>query len=195
MKLLKKIPESTMVAAYLKAELHSERFSDDLKRAAEKLGVNEAIILTPNLEDDHENELRAQVFGDYRGYKQNREMFTGFPDDLAWYEAELDREEVGNLRYVDYSYWNELTDQTHLVKDAVKNIQKGKIVFDVSNDRFLRFADKIAHGEYEVEPFIVWGNDTHSPLELLEGHLRATALGLAGDKAPEHIKVIVGLAQ
>jgi hypothetical protein len=40
---------------------------------------------------------------------------------------------------------------------------------------------------------IIWGKDTSAPLTILEGHVRATALGLAGDRAPRTINVIVGL--
>lgn len=193
MRLVASIPESTMVATFLKAELDSERFAEELKRTMQKLRVPESIIATPNLQDKQENQIRAKVLGDYRGYKQNREIFTNFPENLAWYLAELNRAEIGNLHYVDYSYWNELTDNTHLVKDAVKNIQDGKIVFNVPNDRFLTLAEKIGNQEHDFEPIIVWGKDEYGALTILEGHLRATALGLAGDKTPKTIKAILGL--
>lgn len=116
-----------------------------------------------------------------------------FPDDLKWFKAEISREEIGNLRYVDYSYWIELTDHTHLVKDAVKNIQNGKVVVEVSNDRFLEVAEQIRQGNVDFEPMILWGKDEHSPLIILEGHLRATAFGLADKKAPKMVRAIVGL--
>lgn len=195
MKLLAKIPESAMVASFLKAELTSPRFADELRQVVQKHGVAGSIIANPNLQDATENEQRAEILGDYRGYKQNHEIFTDFPNNLSWYRAELDRDEIGGLRYVDYSYWNELTDNTHLVKDAVKNIQQGKIVFDVSNNRFLEVADKIRRGDCDFESMIIWGKDNKSPLTILEGHLRATAFGLAGDKAPSIVEVIVGLAR
>lgn len=184
-----------MVAAFLRAEFSSIRFSADLKKAMKKLGVAERIITKPDLKNDAENKQRALVLGAYRGYGQNREMFQNVPVNLTWYEAELEREEIGDLRYVDYSYWNELTDQTHRVKEAVANIQKGKIVFNVSNERFLTVAKIIRQAKDDFEPMILWGNNKDSTLEIIEGHLRATAFGLAGDEAPQTIKVIVGLRQ
>ena len=193
MKLLKEIPEAAMVAAFLKAELTSARFSKELKNAMRSLDVDEATIAKPNILDEHDNELRAKVLGAYRGYRQDREIFKDFPGDLTWHDAEISRDEIRALQYVDYSYWNELTDHTHLVKDAVANIQKGKIVFNVSNDRFLAVANAISESRYEFESIIVWGKDIGSSLTILEGHLRATAFGLAGNKAPEVIKVIMGL--
>jgi hypothetical protein len=195
MKLLKKIPEAAMVAAFLKAEFSSTRFSHELKQAMKKLGVAEKVVAEPNLENETDNKLRARVLGEYRGYGQNREMFQDVPDNLKWYEAELKREEIGDLHYVDYSYWNELTNHTHCVKDAIANIQKGKIVFNVSNDKFWAVSQLIRQAKHDFEPMILWGDSKGSTLEVLEGHLRATAFGLAGDEAPETIKVIVGLRQ
>lgn len=184
-----------MVATFLKAEYSSERFSNDVKQAMSARDVTESIVTNPDLSNEHDNQLRAKLLGDYRGYKRNSKIFKGFPDNLTWYRAEIDREEIGDLQYVDYSYWNELTDGTHLVKKAVKNILQGKIVFDVSNDRFLAVAEKIRNGEHNFEPMVLWGKDEKSPLTILEGHLRATAFGLAGSKAPKTITVIVGLSQ
>jgi len=159
----------------------------------QSLGVAEAVASDPDLSNEHENALRAAVLGAYRGYGQDREMFEGVPEHLAWYEAELSREDIGELRYVDYSYWNELTDQTRLVRDAVANIQKGKVVFDVPNDRFLSLAEEIRRGKHCFEPIIVWGQRVDSSLEILEGHLRATAFGLAQEQAPERVQALIGL--
>jgi hypothetical protein len=195
MKLLKEIPETAMVAAYLKAELTSVRFSGELKAAMKKLGVAKKVIAEPELKNETENELRARVLGEYRGYSQNREMFEDVPANLTWYAAELTRSEIGDLHYVDYSYWNELTDRTHRVKDGTANIRKGKIVFSVSNGRFLAVAEGIRQGRYKFEPIILWGDSKDATLTILEGHLRATALSLAAEKAPETIKVIIGLKQ
>jgi hypothetical protein len=192
MKLLTQVPESAMVAAFLKAELTSVRFSDELRKVILSLGIAKSVVANPNIENEEQNKLRAQLLGDYRGYKQNSKIFENFPDDLKWFKAEISREELGNLQYVDYSYWNELTDHTHKVKDAVKNIQKGKIVFEVSNDRFLEVAEQIRQGDTDFEPMILWGKDENSPLTILEGHLRATAFGLAGEKAPATLAVIAG---
>lgn len=195
MNLLHTVPDSAMVAAFLKAELYSERFSADLKQAMQHVGVGEALVVHPDLHDDRQNELRAALLGQHRGYQQGHDMFEGVPERMTWYAAELSRDEIGQARYVDYDYWNELTDHTRLVKEAVRNIQNGKTVFDVSNDRFLAVAEQIKRHGYSFEPMILWATDRDAPLELLEGHLRATAYYLAGEQAPHTIRAIVGFAR
>ncbi len=195
MKLLRVIPEADMVAAFLKAEISSDRFRSDVREAMLSFGVPDLLITHPNTKESRENALRAEVLGAYRGYRRNGGMFEGVPDDLTWHEAEIARAEFGNLRYVDYSYWNELTDNTHVVKVGVGNIRKGRIVFGVSNDRFLALAEEIRRGRHNFGPMILWGQDVASPLEILEGHLRATALGLAGEEAPAVVEAIIGLVK
>ncbi len=195
MRLLDRVPESHMVAAFLKAEYSSERFADDLKRAMHTCHIEDATLITePHLDDTWENQQRAAILGCYRGYGQNREMFADVPEQMTWYRAELTPDDVARLRYVDYSYWNELTNHTHLVKDAISNIQRGNMVYDVSNDRFWAVAKSIEQHGYTFEPLILTAEDEQAPLTVLEGHLRATGIGLAGQRAPAVIPAIVGYA-
>lgn len=193
MRLVKRVPEAAMVAAFLRAEVSSPRFGADVRKAMRAHEVGTAVISHPDLGNEQDNELRALVLGECRGYRQNRAMFEGIPDGLIWYDAELARSEIGDLRYVDYSYWNELTGHSHLVRDGVRSIRKGKIVYDVPNDRFWALAEEVRRGGRDFEPMILWGRDPDAPLEILEGHLRATAFGLAGDEAPAVIEALVGL--
>jgi len=179
-----------MVAAFLRAELASTRFGDDLRAVLRSLGADEARLADPGVTDARTEALRARVLGAHRGYRRDRGVFAGLPDGLTWYAAELSRADLAVVRCVDYSYWNALTDDTHLVGRAVANIRRGRTVFDVPNDRFFALADEIRRGAHAYEPMILYG----TPLTILEGHLRAVALGLAGERAPAAIPVIVGLA-
>lgn len=193
MDLMRRVDEHVMVAEFLRAEINSPRFGRDVRRALEALDLHEGVVRTPDLDDDRENAARAAVLGTCRGYGHDRDMFAGVPTDLAWHETSLSRDEVAALHYVDYSYWNELSGGSHVVRDAVARIRSGVVVYGVPNDRFVELADQICAGRVDLGRIIVWGHGIDGPLELLEGHLRATALGLAGGSAPERIPAIVGL--
>jgi hypothetical protein len=80
MKLIRKTPEAAMVVAFLRAELDSERFREELSAALHTHGVVKSLILNPDITNSHDNRLRAKVLGEYRGYRQNREMFIDVPD-------------------------------------------------------------------------------------------------------------------
>ena len=53
----------------------------------------------------------------------------------------------------------------------------------------------LKNGSNTFEPIIVWATDRDALLEILEGHLRATAYALAGKQAPQAISAIVGFAR
>ena len=183
----------TMIAEYLRAEIDSPRFGFEVRRTLDELCLNEALVRQPDIANPKENAARAAVLGRWRGYGHDRDMFAGVPIDLIWFQASLTREDIGALRCVDYSYWNELTGGSRLVRDAVRRVRSGVVVFNVSNHRFVELAADISEGRAAFGPLIVWGRVANGPLELIEGHLRATALGLAGSAASDCVPAIVGL--
>lgn len=162
------IPDEA-VLAWLQAELRSKRFQNDLQKSLDKYGLSTQLITNPNLDDMSENVSRLKVLRDYRDW---------FKDDVYaynWQLAELKPEEVKELRYIDYSYWNELSDNTHLVGIAAKNVRRGKVVFDVSNDNFLSIASSVETG-MQFPPIIVLSRKRGH--EIVEGHARATGYSL-----------------
>ena len=157
---------------WLKAELSSARFSSDLHEALAKLNCNESIITKPDLSDKQENELRWQILKRYRTW-----LDRNF-DDYNWEVVELGSKDVSSLNYIDYSYWNELSDNTRKVGQAAKNITNGRVVFDVPNDRFFSVAKDVENGT-SLPPIVVVSNHDDNQGEILEGHLRATGFTLA----------------
>jgi hypothetical protein len=170
------------ILAWLQAELTSKRFQNDLKKSLDRYGLSSQIITDPNLSDKSENSLRLKVLKDYRDW---------FEDDVYAYDwklVELAVEDVKALRYIDYSYWNELSDNTHLVGVAAENVKRDKVVFDVSNTHFFDIAKTIETGA-QFAPIVVLKRE--QSLEIVEGHARATGFLLA-DNATKPLQAIVG---
>ncbi len=172
MKIISSSSKERAVLEWLKAEIDSARFSDDLYEAIKKLGFSEEIITKANLDDKQENENRWQILKTYRTWL-DRDF-----DDYEWKLVELDKNDVLELDYIDYSYWNELSDNTHKVGRAVKNIEDDKVVFDVPNDAFHLIAKDVERGK-DFNPIIVVSKHGNKQGEILEGHLRATGYALS----------------
>lgn len=94
------------------------------------------------------------------------------------------------MRYIDYSYWNELSGGSRLPVDAAGRIREGVRVFGISNQRFLDAADAVARGE-RFPPLILAGPH-YDDLVCLEGHLRLTGYALAG--FPVEVECLIGTA-
>lgn len=172
MKTITKSSPEEAVLEWLKAELRSDRFSGDLKSAIKELDDNETTITKANLHDKQENEIRWKILKSYRTW-----LKINFYD-YEWYQVELSSVDVKKLNYIDYSYWNELSDYTRKVGRAAENVADGREVFDVPNDRFYSVAKDIENG-ISLPPIIIVSNYDINQGEIIEGHLRATGFVLA----------------
>jgi hypothetical protein len=193
MHLLEAITEDDMVAVFLKTEINSVRYSSDILALLRRDGMSPRIIDTPDTRNQEENTYRIRLLGDFRGYKQGRDLFLSFPDVVSWYRAILSREELARVRYVDYSYWNELSSGSRLPADAATNIHAGKVVFGQSTQGFLNLARDLEQGAKFPE-MILTGVSPKSDLVMLEGHVRITTYFLAPHCIPEEMQVIVGFS-
>lgn len=182
MKIIRTSSPDEAVLVWLQAELKSKRFQNDLQKSLDKYGLSAQIITNPDLSDNSENSLRLKILKDYRDW---------FEDNIYAYDwklVELEVDDVKALRYIDYSYWNELSDDTHLVGVAAKNVERGKVVFDVSNAHFFDIAKAVEAGT-QFAPIVVL--EREQGLEIAEGHARATGYLLA-DSPTEQLQAIVG---
>lgn len=193
MRVIERLTEAEMVATFLRAEITSSRFSKDILRILERDGIDRNIIDDPDINEADENQYRATLLGEFRGYKRNEELFTDFPNDVEWYRVLLNRSDLLKIRYMNYSYWIDLSGGSRLVADAVKRVVAGEIEKATAN--WIRAAaDAVKQGELFPELILVSRN-RRSGLIVLEGHLRATAYLLSLDYLPPEQPAIVGYSE
>lgn len=181
--------EDEMIWEYLRAEYTSERFSEKLKRVMEEMCLEKQIILAPDFEKKEEAAQRRALLGEYRGYGQNRDMFEHFPSHIEWSLFSFQQEDLKNIRYIDYSYWNELSKGTHLPIEAVEAVRNNIRIFDVPNDGFLLAEKYIRKGG--AFPRMIFLTADYQQFVIVEGHHRMTAYALAPEYF-EQIEAIVG---
>ncbi|MGW1347370.1 hypothetical protein ACWCOV_40400 [Kribbella sp. NPDC002412] len=192
MRIIEASSEDEMVASFLLGELGSERFGSNLLRALAELGLPTTLVTDAKLADAEANELRRQVLGDFRGYRQNRELFTGFPDDVTWQRVALSPVELLDVRYIDYSYWTALTNGSRRPTDAARFIRGGGLVFgSMPTGHFLALADAFRQG-VGWQPIICVRAGGNHPVVVLEGHARLTAMALARECLPDEVQVLLG---
>lgn len=194
MNVVENISEDQMISLFLQGELNSVRFSEELKNEMRELEVDTTVIVKPDFLNNQENLLRRKLFGKYRGYGEGEKMFEDFPTDVRWARICLSPKEVLQIRYINYSYWDEISKQTHLPTAAAETIKSGTKIFDISNKNFLKAAEFLKNGGNFPEMVLVARNE-HSPLIVLEGHLRLTAYALEPECIPETLTAIVGYSE
>jgi hypothetical protein len=182
--------DDEMIAVFLLGELTSERWGQGIRAALDAVGRTEALITAADLGDADQNRARMGLLAATRGYGEDRDVFENFPVRVRWVRATLTPGELARVRYIEYSYWNELSGGSRLATDAAQQIRQGIKVFSVSNQRFVRAARAVERGE--VFPPLILAGRRRDGLICLEGHMRLTAYALAG--FPREIDCLVGTA-
>lgn len=140
MKLIQKVTEDEVVSVFLKSEFASDRFKKRLAYLLKKYTIETDIITDPNLVSKEENKIRRKLIAEFRGWGSDKKIFGGFPKDIQWYKAILNKEELLDVRYINWDYWLEITNDTRSPTDAVETINNDIEVYGESNKMFLEVA-------------------------------------------------------
>lgn len=182
--------EDEMVACFLRGELSSRRFGRNLRSRLAAAGQAEQLLTRPDLSDAGANAARRALLATTRGYGENRDLFENFPAQVAWTRALLSADEAAEVRYLECSYWVDLSGGSRRPTDAAARIKAGLRAFDVSDEPFVDAARALVGGE-RFPPLILVG-ERQDDLVCLEGHLRLTAYALVG--FPSDIECLIGTA-
>ena len=191
MRLIAEITEHEMVATFLQAEIRSERFGPDLAQLVHRDGMSPTVIEQPDLMNADENAYRLRLLGEFRGYGQNRGLFENYPSHVTWQRVALTPEELLQVKYIDYSYWNEISNGTRLPTEAAKTIRSGRPIFEMSTEGFLRIADALRRGATFPELILVRAA-VGSDIVILEGHVRLTVYALVPELTPSQVIALLG---
>lgn len=187
------ISEDEVISVFLKGELKSKRFSQDIVNAIKKLNEDENLIINPDLTKSEENILRKEILEETRKYISREGLFEGFPNDIKWYRGEFPSDFlINNVKYINYDYWIELTNGSRLPKDAIEKIKNDEKVFNASYDNFIKASECFKRNKTFDEIIIV--SDSKS-FVVLEGHLRLTVFALNKDILPERLSLIIGFSE
>ena len=177
MRFVKPSSEDEMVYEFLKMEFSSGRYREQIQRILAELRVPERIVTHGDIASAHENALRSDALRLFRGYRENRDIFHHFPAAIDWSWMLFGADEFDRMLYMEYSYWNELSNYTGSPREAGQTVLSGRTVFGVSNDNFHALHSKLRAGG-TFPPLICLTDAEESRYILLEGHARCTGYAL-----------------
>ncbi|MBO5825189.1 MAG: hypothetical protein J6R03_01040 [Treponema sp.] len=177
MQIIRSATQAEVVLSFLQGEFESSRFGEELRHVLDFFGFSHSLISDGDFCDTKQNEDRLKVFKKFRGFP-DQELFERFPQNIEWNYVQFSKDDFFNCFYINYSYWNELSDFTSKPTSACKNILAGKEVFDVSNENFLRGKELL--GKMNFPPVILISCNLQKNL-IIEGHSRMTIYGFNPD--------------
>lgn len=169
--------ENEMIYEFLKMELSSSRYSKKIINILNEMHLNTEILIKGNIVNMNENIARKEILGCFRGYGENRELFERFPINIEWKWTLFDRDDLDKTIYINYSYWNELSNYTGSPIEAARTILSGKTIYDVPNDGFIKISQDLNDGQ-TFPSLIMLTDEYNNQYIILEGHKRMTAYGL-----------------
>ena len=178
MKIIRESSENEMILEFLKGELSSKRFSQNLLNILNELNIDKDILIKGDINSKEQNIIRKQIIHKFRGYP-NKELFNNFPKIESWNLVEFDTSDLDNIYYINYDYWNELSNNTSKPKTAAKNIMEGIEIYDVSNKSYL---DGLKFLEHNLFPPIILITCNSKKYLVIEGHSRVTIYALNPQK-------------
>lgn len=193
MKKVRHSNENEMVYEFLKMEISSGRYSEKILNILQDMQIGKNIVVDGNISDEQENALRTEIMGRFRGYKKNSELFENFPVNIDWYWTVFDNADISKIIYINYSYWNEISNYTGSPVEAAKTILSGRTIYDVPNDGFFEALKFIEDGNI-FPPIIMLTDKSESRYIILEGHCRMTAYGLKPELF-SNVSVLLGYCE
>jgi hypothetical protein len=179
-----------MIAAFLRAEVESERYGETLRAILARDGRGVEILRRPDASVAADNRYRRSLLEEHRAYERREGLFNGFPSNVDWARAALTRREVLEIRYIDWDWWLALSGGSRSPVDAARRIRAGEIA-GVTADA----GDEAIAAAAATNPeLIAVTTPSQSPLVLVEGHVRLTAYALFPASLPEELEILLGMS-
>jgi len=196
MRLVRSASEDEVIAAFLRAEIDSDRFGQSILTALEADHRPRAIVDSANLHDPQENTYRRSLLGRVRGWGRGEGMFQGFPAEVEWNLAAVTPKELAKVRYIAWDWWLDRSAGTRLATEYARRIRAGD--FPGDPDSGLRYHEPVARRLREGPPLplliVVRERSRPDFLVLVEGHVRLTAFFLFPEMLPEELELYLGTA-
>ena len=194
MEILKSVTEHEITASLLKYNYSSFRFGEKLKVTIKKRGVNEKMITDPNTQNEKENITREELIRSLDGDDVGGYLSQDFPNNIQWKLVRLNKKDIQQIKYLNYSYWNELSNHKRYIAVGVKTIKKGVEIFNESNNRFFSAFEALKKGAKFPPPILITKNE-QSDIVAIDGHLRLTSYLFDSNYTPNEIDAYIGYSE
>ena len=168
MKKLRRVTEAEVISKFLRNEFYQEEFHHDREQF-------EDLVMKPDVSDEDANALRRALLFRRRGH-----MWREIPADTAWWEVEIEPEDLDRLRVFPRAQWRKVANGSYLIKDIAQRIKRqrfrGKTRDFVTRVQALSY--KVRESEDQSAVLLIGLDDTR-PVTILEGNHRLTAAVLA----------------
>jgi hypothetical protein len=184
MKKLFRTTEAEVLSEFLKAEFYHEEYDGDRQKF-------EAIVFSPNLADETENAIRRALL-----FRRRGPMLRELPEDIQWWEIELEPEELDRINVFPRAQWRRISDGNfqalHVAERIRGHLDDGKSSELLAKIHILRASMQIEGPKSTV---VLIGIDEEHPVTLLEGNHRfVSSLLLPRELMMRRLRLVCGFS-
>ncbi|MGA9527399.1 MAG: hypothetical protein WBS24_04730 [Terriglobales bacterium] len=183
-RLSRRVSEDEVIAEFLKNDSHSPEFAQYLK-------VLDKIVSDSDVGDEDENAVRRALFNIRHG-----SLWRELPKNTAWFEAEVEPEDVHRLRVFPRAQWRKLALGDFGLMHVTQRIgdANGRVCV---TEGFREKIDDLRHhvGQGSVAGAVLLiGQDEAGPFTILDGNHRLVAAQLTSPNAVRRFRFFCGLS-
>lgn len=180
-RLVRRITEDEAIAEFLRGEFNNAAYSKYQDHFY-------SLVTSPKLDDEEENAKRRALL-----FLRHRALWKELPDDVMWYEASFDADNVDQIRVFPRAHWRKMAQGDFSVRRVLRRFEGGakgvdpEFVAKIENIRTSMSIESLAFGSV-----LLIGVNEAEPLTVLDGNHRFVAALLEG-KA-DRLRFICGLS-
>jgi hypothetical protein len=176
---LRDASEDDVVLAFLRAEIDSPKWGPNYSNALRELNLDRvSLVDAADLEDARACGVRKDLLGRVRGFGRDVALFTGFPKDTTWRRVKVEPSDFQRLKCISKDErWSKLTGGTRLIRRAARNFEDYPELADRVRVAIQRIEQRLPIAE------LIMVETGSGELVLVEGHTRATAYAVLGDRS------------
>jgi hypothetical protein len=184
LRILRRISEDEVIAAFLHGEINNPAFHG-------YADILHDIIVSPNCEDPIENAKRRALL-----FIRHFSLWKELPRGTEWYEIQLRREDLGQIRVFPRAQWRQLGKGSDYsitrIADCMQNRPLGES--DNFQAKIAALRDRLLSEEAGLGTVLLIGLNENEPLTVLDGNHRLLAAMLASGDQVERLRVLCGLS-
>src|SRR5438477_4582111 len=182
-RLMRRIPEDEVIAEFLQSEFQRHEFREYHQSLGE-------IVRKPNICDPVENAKRRALL-----FIRHRALWKEIPSDTEWYEMEVDKSDLTQIRVFPRAQWRKLGRSNFSVPEILQGMRTRRHTVDSTFlTKIAAIRRRLLHDDARSGAVILIGLNQSEPLTVLDGNHRLVSALLESPNRLDKLRFICGLS-
>lgn len=182
-RLIRQIPEDEVIAEFLKSEFHRHEFREYQQSLGE-------MVRRPNLYDRDENAKRRALL-----FIRHRALWKEIPIDTEWYEVEMDKSHLGQIRVFPRAHWRKLGRGNFSITEILQGMRTRQYAVDSAFlTKIAAIRNQLLEEDSGPGAVILIGLNRGEPLTVLDGNHRLVSAMLESPNRLQKLRFMCGLS-